>query len=148
MKTKPSKAWVVAVDMGYGHERAAYALRDLAYQNVIIANRYPGIPRFEAKHWRGIQDYYEKISRFKNVPVMGDLVFEVMDHFQEILPFYPRRDLSAPTVQLKQTYDSIKKDLGKRMIDHAKKANSKLPFIGTFFQAAYTAEEFDYPGDI
>ena len=26
-----SKAWVVAVDMGYGHQRAAYPLKDIAY---------------------------------------------------------------------------------------------------------------------
>lgn len=149
MHTHNSKAWVVAVDMGYGHERAAYALRELAYQGVIIANRYKGIPRSEAQHWRKIREYYEKISRFKTVPILGDAVFEVMDHFQQIMPFYPRRNLSAPTTQLKQTYDAIKQNLGKHLIDSTKAhARLKLPFIGTFFQAAFTAEEMGYPGDI
>ena len=32
------KAWVVSVNMGYGHERAAYALRDLAEGGIITAN--------------------------------------------------------------------------------------------------------------
>ena len=39
------KAWVVAVNMGYGHQRAAHPLRDLAYKGqVICANDYDGIP--------------------------------------------------------------------------------------------------------
>ena len=41
------KAWVVTVDMGYGHERASHALNDLAYSDVIVANNYPGIPEAE-----------------------------------------------------------------------------------------------------
>ena len=42
-------AYVVSVNMGYGHERAAYGLRDLAYGNIITANAYPGIPVKEKK---------------------------------------------------------------------------------------------------
>ena len=29
------QAWVVAVDMGYGHQRAAYPFRDIAYEGII-----------------------------------------------------------------------------------------------------------------
>ena len=32
------QAWVVAVDMGYGHQRAAYPFRDIAYEGIITAN--------------------------------------------------------------------------------------------------------------
>jgi len=38
--TKKCKAWIVAVDMGYGHQRAAYPLRGLDHQEVISANAY------------------------------------------------------------------------------------------------------------
>ena len=134
------------MDMGYGHERAAYGLRHLAYNQVLIANKYPGIPREERKHWRDLRELYETVSRLKSVPIVGDFVFEIMDKFQEIAPFYPRRDLSAPNVQLKQTYGLIKKGLGKHLIDLARK--QPLPLIATFFQAAFAAEELDYPGDI
>jgi len=37
------KAWVVGVNMGYGHQRTAHALRSLAGGEVINANDYPGI---------------------------------------------------------------------------------------------------------
>jgi hypothetical protein len=31
------QAWVVAVDMGYGHQRAAYPFRDIACEGIITA---------------------------------------------------------------------------------------------------------------
>lgn len=134
--------------MGYGHERAAYALRDLAYGGrVLIANAYPGIPNLERKHWKSLRELYEKVSRFKAIPVVGEVMFEVMDYFQQIDPFYPRRDLSAPNLQLKQTYALIRNGLGKHLIGLMNKQHH-LPLIATFFQAAFAAEELDYPGDI
>jgi len=145
-KSHPSKAWVITVDMGYGHQRAAYALRDLSHGPVIVANKYPGIPRSERNHWINLRKSYEAVSRLKSVPLVGDLLFEVMDHFQEIEPFYPRRDLSKPNIQLKETYSMIRKGFGKHMIDLIR--HRPLPLVATFFQAAFAAEEHNYPGDI
>ena len=34
------KAWVVAVDMGYGHQRTAYPLRDVAFGSRVITAKY------------------------------------------------------------------------------------------------------------
>ena len=145
-KPKPQKAWVVAVDMGYGHERAAYALRDLAYGSVQIANSYPGIPQKERRHWRQLREVYEQVSRVKSVPVIGNVLFEAMDYFQQIDPFYPRRDLSAPNLQLRQTYRFIRDGLGAHLIKRC--AAKPLPYIATFLEAAFAAEEHGYPGDI
>lgn len=145
-KKHPSKAWLVAVDMGYGHERAAYALRDLCYGPILIANNYKGIPRAERQHWRNLRELYEAVSRLKSVPLVGDLIFDVMDRFQQIESFYPRRDLSSPSLQLKQTYDLIRKGLGKHLVDIMRKR--PLPLVATFFQIAFAAEEMGYPGDI
>ncbi|MBU1039157.1 hypothetical protein KKC17_02965 [Patescibacteria group bacterium] len=143
---KPTKSYIIAVDMGYGHERAAYALKDLSYGPLQIANNYKGIPREERNRWKNQREGYEAVSRLKALPVVGDLIFEVMDQFQEIDPFYPRRDLSKPSLQLKQTYKAIHSGLGRHLIE--KLAKHPLPLIATFFQAAFTAEENDYPGDI
>ena len=47
------KAWVVAADMGYGHQRTAYPFRDIAFGSKIInANNYDGIPDKDKKVWR------------------------------------------------------------------------------------------------
>src|SRR3989338_8261347 len=126
-----SKAWVVAVDMGYGHERAAYALRHLSYGGeVLIANRYPGIPRQERDSWRKMRQTYESISRFKATPVLGEVVFEVMDHLQQIELFYPRRNLSRPTIQVRQTYHLIRHGLGQhRSEEHTSELQSHFHLV-------------------
>ncbi len=142
-----NNAYIVSVNMGYGHERAAYGLRDLAHGGIITANAYPGIPLKDKKLWAESRRLYEFISRLKPIPVVGDALFEVMDKLQRIKPFYPRRDLSAPSMQVEQTYYFIEKlGLCKHLIE--KLSKKPLPLICTFFMPAFAAEIYDYPGDI
>jgi hypothetical protein len=141
------KAWVVTVDMGYGHERASHALTDLAYGDVIVANNYPGIPEKDKKLWRQSRQLYEAVSRFKAVPFLGEIVWDFFDSFQEIKPFYPRRDLSKPNLQVLQLYYLIeRRGLGRDLIDRLRKR--KIPLVCTFFLPAFAADHFDYPEDI
>ena len=137
---------LVAADMGYGHQRAAYPLLDLAGGEILTLNNYDGIPEWEKDYWINSLKSYEKISRFKKVPFLGSVVFSVMDYFQKILPLYPFRDLSRPTIQQKYFYSFIKKGLGKDLVEKLNK--EKLPFVATFFVAAQAAEYHNYQGDI
>lgn len=140
-------AYVVSVNMGYGHERAAYGLKELAYGGVITANDYPGIPKKDKNLWVQSRRGYEAISRLKPIPLLGDIAFAIMDKIQEIPDFYPRRDLSEPTYQVKQTYYMIEHmGLCKDLIQ--KLSKKPLPLICTFFIPAFAAEIYDYPGDI
>lgn len=141
------KAWVISVSMGYGHQRTAFPLKCLAFGGKIInANDYEGIPKKDKESWEKAKAGYEFISRFRRTPLIGKMVFGAFDKLQEILSFYPRRDLSEPNLQLKQTLKPIKKGLGRHLI---KKLSKKpLPFVGTFFTAVFMAEHFEYPGDI
>lgn len=141
------KAWVVSVNMGYGHERAAFGLEDLAYGDIITANAYPGIPDKDRKLWTNTRVWYERISRLQPIPIIGPALFGLMDSFQQIPPFYPRRDLSKPSLQVLQIYRLIrKKGLGKHLIE--KLSKRKQPLISTFFIPAFAAEEHGYPGEI
>lgn len=143
------KAWVVAVNMGYGHQRTAYPLRHLAETGrVINANDYPGIPEEDKRIWENAKNFYELISRIKQIPLVGNLAFAVFDKFQEILSYYPKRDLSKPTLQLKQTYSLVEKGWGRHLIEELKLRNEGLPLISTFFIPAFMAEYFNYPGEI
>jgi len=144
MATK--KIHLVAADMGYGHQRAAYPLLGLSAGEVITINDYRGIPDWEKKYWINSLRSYEKISRLNKIPLFGSAVFAVMDAFQKIHDFYPFRDLSRPTVQQEYFFKFIKKGLGKTLIDKLNK--NKLPFVTTFFVAAYIAEYHNYQGDI
>ncbi len=139
-------AWVVSVNMGYGHERAAFGLEDLAHGGILTANDYPGIPESDLKLWRETRELYETVSRLQPLPLVGQTIFNVMDNFQRIPDFYPRRDLSKPSFQVKQIYSLIRRGLGKHLAD--KLSKHPLPLISTFFIPAFAAEEHGYPGDI
>ena len=147
-------AYVVTVDMGYGHQRAAFPLRDFAVgldgikskDAIINANHYAGIPNADRRRWDSGRRWYERISRLKNLPLIGESIFSIMDYFQRIEPFYPKRDLSKPTIQLKTIYSMIRKGWGRDLIQRLNK--NPLPLINTFFSPAYFAEEHGYKGDI
>jgi hypothetical protein len=49
------QAWVVAVDMGYGHQRAAYPFRDIACERVITANTDASVSAEERTLWLRFQ---------------------------------------------------------------------------------------------
>jgi len=143
------KAWVVAVDMGYGHQRPAFALRHIALKGkVITANDYPGIPELDKTLWRETRRVYEFISKFKKIPVLGDLVFSLMDKVQEIKPFYPKeRPLEPPGLQLRTIYGLIeRKEWGRHLIE--KLDENPVPLVCTFPVPAFMAEHWKYRGDI
>ncbi len=143
-----NQAWVVTVDMGYGHQRAAYPLRHLSPTGkVIVANNYEGIPAKDYRLWNGGRSLYEILSRMSTLPLIGKYIFGVLDKFQEIKDFYPRRDLSAPNLQVKQTYYLIKQGMGRHLVQKLA-AEKNIPFVTTFFSVAFAAEEFNYPNDI
>jgi len=148
------KAYVIAVDMGYGHQRAAYPLREIATcpefmggdNDVINANRYAGIPHSDILKWESGRKVYEKISRMKHLPIIGEWIFALLNYMQRIDDFYPRRDLSKTTLQLRQIYRWIKKGWGQDLIE--KLSREPLPLISTFFTPAFFAEEHGFKGDI
>lgn len=148
MKLAADKFWLVAVDMGYGHLRASYPLKDWAAGGAIInANSYRGIPKSDHKIWEEGRNFYEFISRFKNIPLLGEGAFALFDKFQEIEPFYPQRDLSEPNMQTKSTYSLIKnKGWLKHLISQL--AKKSYPLLSSFFSPAQAAEFFNYPGEI
>lgn len=147
MINENKKAHIVAIDMGYGHQRAAYPLLSIAEGDSIInANKYPGISRKEKKSWQGGRKWYEIISRYKDVPIIGKLAFNIMDSMQKIEPFYPKRDLSKNSYQQKYFFNQVKHGVGKHLIKELNK--NPLPFVTTFFVPAYFAEYYGYKGEI
>lgn len=140
-------AWVVAVDMGYGHQRAAHPLACMAFGGKVInANNYPGIPKSDLKFWRRSKEFYEWVSRLTHLPFIGKIIFDLYDRFQAIAPFYPKRDLSEANMQVKGMYHYIDQGWGKDLIE---KLNMKdLPMITTFFAIAFMAEEHGFRNEI
>ncbi len=154
-KMNKREAYIVTVDMGYGHQRAVYPLASVATAPetwnetggiIIVANNYQGIPKRDQKLWTSGQSFYEKISRMKRIPLLGTAAFGLMDYMQRIQSFYPKRAEKDPSFQLKQIYGLIARGWGKHLIDTL---NEKpLPLITSFFTIAFFAEEHGYQGDI
>lgn len=147
------RVWIISVNMGYGHQRTAYPLKSLAPDGKVInANDYPGIPGKDKKIWETARKFYEAISRFSRIPLVGKAFFSIYDRFQQILTFYPKRNLSKPNFILKQIYSGLKKGWGKHFIEGLKIKNKELrtnlPIVSTFFTPAFMAEFFNYPGEI
>lgn len=143
----PKKAWVVAADMGYGHQRTAHALSHIAFGGrVINANNYEGMPQKDKDFWHLSKSAYEFISRFRKIPIVGIALFLFLDSFQKILGYYPRRDLSKSNLSGRLIFSSIKKGWGKDLIK--KLSQNNIPMIATFFTVAFMAEHFNYPNEI
>ncbi len=159
-----NRAWIISVNMGYGHQRTAFPLRGLAEGEIINANDYKGIPEQDRKIWERTRKFYEFISRFSETPFIGKIVFSVYNQFQKILNFYPKRDLSKPNFTLNNIYFLLEKGWGRDLINKLKvqkatnfqacqldkngASRANLPIISTFFIPAFMAEFFNYPGKI
>lgn len=77
------KAWIISVNMGYGHQRTAYPLRDLG--EVINVNDYPGIPKKDRRTWETTRKGYEFISNFYHFPFIGKAVFSFLINSKEFI---------------------------------------------------------------
>jgi len=141
------KAWVVAVDMGYGHQRAAYPLRRFSPDGKVInANNYPGIPASDLRVWKNSRYFYEFVSRLTNIPLVGGYIFNLYDKLQRIPEYYPRRDLKKPSFQVRTQYSWIRRGWGRDLIEYLNQQD--IPLITTFFTVAFLAEEHGFKNDI
>lgn len=129
------KAWVVTVLMGLGHLRAAYPLRDLTHEGVIIYGSRRTTPAGEYRIWRRVRRLYYALSKAGAVPVVGKALLALMLATQRIRPYYPRTDQSRPNLAVKYLKHLIRKRgvcLGLR----DRIAEPPYPVIHTFYATA------------
>jgi len=131
------KAWVISVDMGYGHQRAAYPFKDIANEKIITANSDKTLSEHEKAVWMRLQTVYEGLSRLQKIPVIGAYIWRLYDRMQRISPFYPFRDLSAPNIGTLYAARLIKKGFLQSLIDYIKR--KEIPMITTFFAPSLAA---------
>jgi hypothetical protein len=136
------EAWVVAVDMGYGHQRAAYPFKDIAHEGIITANTGAMVDPAERRRWSTLQSLYEGVSRVNKVPLIGPWLWRTYDRFQAISPHYPFRDLSKPTIGSMRLDRLMRQGFGRSVVNYSRKRED-LPLLTTFFAIALAA---DYQG--
>ena len=133
------QAWVVAVDMGYGHQRAAYPFRDIACGGIITANTGAMIDDAERRRWGTFRNLYEGVSRVKKVPVVGPPLWRLYDRFQAISPHYPFTDRSQPSIGSMRLDRLIQRGFCGNVVEHTR-ARADLPVLTTFFAVALAAD--------
>jgi hypothetical protein len=142
-KADAVKAWVATADMGLGHQRAAYPLRDIAEGGLMTLGRAgQNISTSEQKTWERLRKSYEFLSRTKSWPLIGNFVFGLLDRLQNIPPFYPIRDMSSSTFTVRWLKGLIDKGMCSGLL---KKMREKpLPLVTTFYAPAIAADMAGY----
>jgi len=133
------KAWVVSADMGYGHQRAVYPLKEIAEDGLITVGSSEDISKSEKKLWKRILNAYEFFSRAKSIPIIGPPLFSMLDALQYIPSFYPARNLSHITFQVNLLESTIEKGLCKGMLE--KISTKNIPLITSFYASAVAADK-------
>lgn len=133
------KAWVISANMGLGHQRATYPLRYMAYGEILLFGEDELCLKKEKRQWMIFRNSYEWLSRIRRIPLVGSYMFSFLEKLQNISPYYPRRDQSGPSLQVKSLYTLINRGMGRGM---CQKINTlRLPVITSFYAAAIAAEE-------
>jgi len=132
------RAWVVAADMGLGHQRAAHGLAHLAEDGIITAGSRDTTDPDEAAFWERLRWTYEFVSRSKSVPLVGPFLFGTLDRLLRIPPFYPLRDLSHPSLNNAIVERLIRQGLGRSLLQRLR--SRALPMISTFYAPCLVAD--------
>lgn len=132
-------AWVVSANMGLGHQRAVFPLRELAADRIFLFGEDFVTSSNEKRLWLLFRKSYEFLSRTGQIPIIGPSLFSLLERLQNISPYYPFRDQSQPSLQVKSLYSLIKKGMGHGLCSQLK--SRPLPVITSFYSAAVAAEE-------
>jgi hypothetical protein len=131
-------AWVAAADMGLGHKRAAWPLRTIASGGVHVTGSDASTSPAERALWNRLRGAYERVSRLKRVPLIGESLFKLYDRLQAIPTAYPFRDLSKPTVQVTFADSLIAQGIGGSLLTLMRE--KPLPLVATFYAPALAAD--------
>jgi hypothetical protein len=137
--TLKEKFWLASADMGYGHQRAISPLKILSRNNIIInANKSSESSAKELRLWKEMQGTYEFMSRAGNLPFIGDLITRLLNRLLYIPSYYPLKERSNATLQVRYLKSAIKRGLCEGLLKQI--SNPELPLVTSFYSAAIAAE--------
>jgi hypothetical protein len=132
---------VIAVEMGMGHLRAAYPLRHLGVDGVLMYGSKTSAPKREYEIWRKILGSYYFFSRAGKIPLIGNFLVRFLEWMERIEPYYPRRDCSRPNFAVKYLDGLIaRRGLCRALIARIRANN--LPSIHTYFATAIATDRY------
>ncbi|MCX5782195.1 MAG: hypothetical protein NT145_05775 [Elusimicrobia bacterium] len=139
IKTNEKKAWVVSAMMGLGHMRAAYPLKDLAKEEILIEGSQTFCEPKEYKVWRKLRHLYYFFSKAEELILIGKFFQLFYQLLQQIPPYYPARDLSKPNFSSKYLGKLIAKSgLSRTLLNKIK--NDTVPLLSTFYSSSIAVD--------
>ena len=132
--------WLAAADMGYGHMRAIYPLREIARGELIVLGRNDGTAPFEEQLWKKMLGIYERFSRARRIPLIGKPLFQILNAFLSIPSSYPMRNLSRSTFQVRLLESFINKGLCSGFLNTI--SQEPHPLVTSFYAPAIAAERY------
>jgi hypothetical protein len=77
---------IVAVEMGYGHLRAAHTLAELFGTEITRMDLPPIAGQIETRAWRATRQFYNVLSRACELPVAGRAARNMLEKITKIMP--------------------------------------------------------------
>jgi hypothetical protein len=134
----PGAPLLTAIDMGYGHLRAAHALATALDVPVHCVDEPPLADADEQRVWARARRMYEFVSRASQLPLVGGPFDFVLGALTSIPDLYPIRDLSAPTLAVRYLARQAAGGLGRGLVDRLRASDQ--PLLTTFYAPAVLAD--------
>jgi len=125
-----NKKILVTAEMGFGHLRALYPFANNPDFEFFVLGQTDGSSKFEKRLWKFSLNSYEWASRFKRVPIIGAIIYWLMNGLLSI----PNRNKKISKVEYSLPYQLleliIKLGLCKNLINSTK---SKAVVLTSFY---------------
>jgi hypothetical protein len=129
---------VVAVEMGFGHLRAADAVARALGQPLLHADREPVADPAERALWARTRHNYERLSRLSTLPLVGAPFGALLDTITHIPGLHPGRNLTRPTFSVGLIERLVERGVGRGVV--AALEREQAPLFTTFFATALAAD--------
>ena len=136
MPPDPPHPVVAAIDMGYGHLRAAAPLADALGVPMLRMDLPPLGDARDAWFWWRTRAVYEPLTRWSQVPGLGAPLRELLARITAIPD--SNGDLSAPTAGTRWMERAARAGAGRALAEHLRETGA--PLLATFYAAPILAE--------
>ena len=137
--SKAPKPVVAAIDMGYGHLRAAAPLADALAVPLQQIDRAPLGDDTDFRFWERTRKLYEPLTRLSQLRFIGAPVQALLEAVTAIPSPWPVRDLSGPTQGTKWMLSAARDGVGRALATRLRDLGA--PLLTTFYAAAILAEQ-------
>src|SRR5216683_1904289 len=136
MPSHPPRPVVAAIDMGYGHLRAAAPLADALGVPLLLMDLPPLGDARDAWFWWRTRALYEPLTRWSQVPALGGPLRRLLARITAIPD--AGGDLSAPSTGTRWMERAARAGAGRALAEHLRASGA--PLLATFYAAPILAE--------